>query len=176
MSYDLEHQIVLATSLQRTSRGTGIKWLDGLASGASWFQDEFLERLKQNAIPLAVLLITLVLSVVYGPLVWRQARSRWRVGRIRQSTAGAHEATVLYERMLEILRGRGIEKPAWLTPTEFAGMMPQGAIAPIVADFTDAYLALRFGGKREAVPRMFELIQRLAVTPVSQDTIHRAKR
>ena len=176
MSYDLEHQIVLATSLQRTSRGTGIKWLDGLASGASWFQDEFLERLKQRAIPLAVLLITLVLSVVYGPLVWRQARSRWRVGRIRQSTAGAHEATVLYERMLEILRGRGIEKPAWLTPTEFAGMMPQGAIAPIVADFTNAYLALRFGGKREAVPRMFELIQRLAVTPVSQDTIHRAKR
>ena len=176
MSYDLEHQIVLATSLQRTSRGTGIKWLDGLASGASWFQDEFLERLKQRAIPLAVLLITLVLSVVYGPLVWRQARSRWRVGRIRQSTAGAHEATVLYERMLEILRGRGIEKPAWLTPTEFAGMMPQGAIAPIVADFTNAYLALRFGGKREAVPRMFELIQRLAVTPVSQATIHRANR
>ena len=176
MSYDLEHQIVLATSLQRTSRGTGIKWLDGLASGASWFQDEFLERLKQRAIPLAVLLITLVLSVVFGPLVWRQARSRWRVGRIRQSTAGAHEATVLYERMLEILRGRGIEKPAWLTPMEFAGMMPQGAIAPIVADFTNAYLALRFGGKREAVPRMFELIQRLAVTPVSQDTIHRAKR
>jgi len=165
MSYDLERQIILASQLQRTSRGTGVKWLDGLASGASWFQDEFLVRLKQQAIPLAVLAVTAVLLGLFGPGLWRQARSRWKLRRIRTATAGVGEATVLYERMLEILHARAIEKPNWLTPAEFARMVPSGAVADAVADFTEAYLALRYGGKREAAPKLVDLIRKLEKLP-----------
>ena len=165
MSYDLERQIILASQLQRTSRGTGVKWLDGLASGASWFQDEFLVRLKNQAIPLGVLVVTAAMLGVFGPGLWRQARSGWKLRRIRTATAGAGEATVLYERMLEILHARGIEKPAWLTPAEFAQMVPSGALADAVTDFTEAYLDLRYGGKREAAPKLFDLIRKLEALP-----------
>jgi hypothetical protein len=142
-----------------------VKWLDGLASGAVWFQDEFLESLKKQAIPLAVLAITGALLIAFGPSWWRQARSRWKVGRIRAATAGSHEATVLYQRMLEILHARGIEKPSWLTPAEFARLVPPGAVGDAVADFTEAYLELRYGGKREAVPKLFALIRTLESIP-----------
>jgi hypothetical protein len=167
MSYDLERQILLASQLQRSSRGTGVKWLDGLAAGVSWFQDDFLERLKRQAIPLAVLGITGVLLMVFGPGLWRQVRSRWKLRRIRTSTAGAGEATILYERMLEILHARGIEKPVWLTPAEFAAMVPGGAVRETVADFTQAYTALRYGRNREAAPRLIELIRKLESLPPS---------
>lgn len=168
ISYDLERQIVLAARMQRNSRNTGSNWLDRLASGASWFQDDFLRALKKQAVPLAVILITSVLIGYFGPRLWREARGRWRVQRIRTSTASAHDATVLYERMLALLRKQGIEKPVWLTPGEFAGMIPDPGVAALVADFTDAYLELRYGGNRDAAPRMFSLIARL-----EQDAVRR---
>jgi transglutaminase-like putative cysteine protease len=165
MSYDLERQLVLASQLQRTSRGTGVKWLDGLASGATWFQEEFLVLAKKRGPPVAVLLIVLGMAGFFGPELWRKARGNWRVRRIRAATAGATEATVLYRRMLEILHERGIEKPAWLTPVEFARLVPRGAAGDAVSDFTAAYLALRYGGRREAVPQLFDLIRRLEELP-----------
>ncbi len=168
ISYDLERQIVLAARMQRTSRGTGTHWLDGLASGATWFQEDFLRALKQKAIPLTVILITSALLGFFGPRLLREARLRWRMRRIRPGSANANDATVLYERMLALLHQRGIEKPAWLTPVEFAGMIPDPSIAGTVGDFTEAYLELRYGGRREAVPRMFSLIARL-----EQDAVRR---
>lgn len=161
ISYDLERQIVLAARMQRTSRGAGSHWLDKLASGASWFQEDFLRRLKKQAIPLAVIVITSILAGYFGPRLWREARGRWRMQRIRSSTASAHDATVLYERMLALLRKRGIEKPVWLTPGEFAGIISDPGVASLVVEFTEAYLELRYGGNREAAPRMFSLIARL---------------
>jgi transglutaminase-like putative cysteine protease len=170
VSYDLERQIVLAARMQRSSRGAGTQWLDGIAAGATWFQEDFLRRAKQYAIPLTVLLISAGLGFFYGPRLWREVRSRWRVSRISGTSAGAHDATVLYERMLQLLHKRGIEKPAWLTPAEFAGMIPDPNVATTVADFTSAYLELRYGGNQQAVPRMFSLIERLEQEPARSRT------
>ena len=41
-----------------------------------------------------------------------------------------NDAAMLYNRMLAVLHRRGYEKPAWLTPAEFATLMGRlGAIA-----------------------------------------------
>jgi protein-glutamine gamma-glutamyltransferase len=163
VSYDLERQIVLAARMQRTSRGTGSQWLDAIASGASWFQEDFLRELKKRALPVTVIVITVVLVIYFGPGLWRDTYARWRVRRIRSATraVAANDATVLYERMLALLRKRGIEKPSWLTPIEFARIIPEPAVASVVSDFTEAYLQLRYGGDRRAVDRMFQLMTRL---------------
>jgi hypothetical protein len=69
--------------------------------------------------------------------------------------------------MLRNLERRGIEKPAWLTANEFARMVPDSEISPLVEDVTLLYNDLRFGGKREAGPRMLALIEQLESTPAA---------
>lgn len=170
VGYDLDRQISLAARMQKSSRGAGSQWLDRLASTSNWLQNEFPKQAKAKGAPIAGLLIGGVLVFLYGPRAWRAASRSYRLGRIRNTLGGvaANDATLLYERMLELLHKRGIEKPSWLTPVEFARMIPEAATAGLVADFTDAYLELRYGGNREAVPRMFTLIARL-----EQDGIRR---
>ena len=48
--------------------------------------------------------------------------------------------------MLDMLRRRGVEKPAWLTPGEFARSVPLSAASPVVEQITAAYHDLRYGG------------------------------
>ena len=72
-----------------------------------------------------------------------------------------NDAAVLYERMLTILKRRGFEKPAWLTPSEFAAVLPAAASSVIVSDFTAAYNELRYGGNAAAGARMLGLLGRL---------------
>ena len=71
------------------------------------------------------------------------------------------DATLLYSRMLKLLKNRGIEKPAWLTPLEFARVLPEPELSLLVQDFTDAYNELRFGGGVDAAPRMMRIMGRL---------------
>ena len=63
--------------------------------------------------------------------------------------------------MLRVLERRGFEKPAWITASEFARTLPSSDLSPLVDDLTDAYQQLRYGGRREAGPRMLTLLERL---------------
>ena len=63
--------------------------------------------------------------------------------------------------MLKLLKRRGIEKPAWLTPLEFARVIPQPELSLLVQDFTDAYNQLRFGADIDAARRMIRMIEQL---------------
>jgi hypothetical protein len=67
--------------------------------------------------------------------------------------------------MLTILQRRGLEKPAWLTPSEFARLLPPSPAATVVEDFTVAYNDLRFGGNPSAAPRMVGLLAELENSP-----------
>ena len=67
--------------------------------------------------------------------------------------------------MLKELRRRGIEKPAWLTPCEFARVVQEPELSLLVEDFTSAYNELRFGGNAEAAGRIFVLLDRLETAP-----------
>ncbi len=62
--------------------------------------------------------------------------------------------------MLAMLARRGIQKPPWLTPAEFARVLPASEVSVVVDDLTASYNALRFGGRGDVAPRMMLLLER----------------
>jgi len=88
-------------------------------------------------------------------------RLRRRVQRLRRGEAQGADATLLYERMLRVLKRRGFQKPAWFTPVEFARSLGGTPLSAAVVEFTSAYNALRFGGRTEVAPRLSALLDQL---------------
>jgi hypothetical protein len=83
------------------------------------------------------------------------------VRRLARGEGQASDATLLYERMLRLLARRGIQKPPWLTPAEFARVLPASEVNRIVDDLTAFYNEFRFGGRREVAPSMVRLLDQL---------------
>ena len=100
-------------------------------------------------------------GVLYGPGLLRKLRADLRVRRAQRGEAQASDATLLYERMLRVLERRGMRKPPWLTPAEFARVLPASELAMLVEDLTGAYNQFRFGGRSDAAPRMVRLLRRI---------------
>ena len=59
------------------------------------------------------------------------------------------------------LKRRGIEKPPWLTPMEFARVLPEPDLSILVEEFTAAYNALRFGGNPDDAGRIVRILVEL---------------
>ena len=81
--------------------------------------------------------------------------------RVRRGQATAGDATLLYQRMLDLLKRRGYQKPAWFTPAEFAKSLPPSQLGTAVTEFTVKYNALRFGRRTEVAPRLSTLLDEL---------------
>jgi hypothetical protein len=139
----------------------GIRWFDSLSGldwnwrlrVAAWF------RRYGAGIPIGLALGACVW--VLGPRLVRLLRIRSRVERVRRGQATVADATLLYERMLDLLKRRGFQKPAWFTPTEFARSLPPGQLETAVTEFTGKYNALRFGRRTEVAPRLSMLLDEL---------------
>jgi transglutaminase-like putative cysteine protease len=160
VSYDLGHQATLADRMEQASRRVSLRWLDrifdvgdNLTSARSWLVNSGLWWL--------VALACGVLGVWSAPKLWRVWRIRLGVWRLRRGQASVADATLLYGRMLKLLRRRGYEKPAWFTPYEFACSLPPSEMGMLVLQFTSAYNALRFGGQADAAPRLSALLEDL---------------
>jgi len=112
--------------------------------------------------------MTLPPPVVFDCMIFAQALISPRgpaaqcVERVRRGQATVGDATLLYERMLDLLKRRGYQKPAWFTPTEFARSLPSGQLGTAVTEFTGQYNALRFGRRTEVAPRLSMLLDELA--------------
>ena len=111
--------------------------------------------------PSLSLAVLFALAAIFGgPRAWRALTMLHRVRRVRHGRASAGDATLLYGRMLEVLRCRGFQKPVWFTPREFAASLP-AETGMLVERFTHAYNELRFGGKLEAAPRLTLMLEEL---------------
>ena len=108
-----------------------------------------------------VMLVLLALLWQFGSGARTWWSSRLRALKVQRGQAQASDATILYARMLKALKRRGIEKPAWLTPMEFARVLPEPELLLLVEDITAAYNEVRFGGKPEAAGRMMQLLMTL---------------
>lgn len=157
MSYDLDRQITLATRVQQSGRGARAHWID---STVAWLNGAARSSV-QYAPTAAVLMFVAILGVLFGPAAARGFQGAMRVRRLKRGEGQASDATLLYQRMLGLLERRGIQKPPWLTPSEFARVVPSSELSPLVEDLTSAYVEFRFGGKREAAPRMVQLLDQL---------------
>jgi transglutaminase-like putative cysteine protease len=161
MTYDVARQGTLAYHMEQGARRWGIRWSDTAASvRAGWerYVAAWPRRFGWQALGWAAGLVALGFSA--GPLV-RLMRIRRRVERVRRGQASVADATLLYQRMLHILKRRGYQKPPWFTPEEFAASLPRTPLADSVGEFTGTYNALRFGGHAEAAPRLSILLDRM---------------
>jgi protein-glutamine gamma-glutamyltransferase len=158
LSYDRGHQSLLVDRMNRSGQGFSMSWLrrwsnwraglGGLEQSWSW--SWIVAGLGAAA--------TVLAGIWYGPGVLLWWRRRRRVQRVERGHAEASDATMLYERLIEGLRRRGIEKPQWMTPLEFSATLSVPELRPVVAEFTGCYNELRFGGRVEAAFRMVTLL------------------
>jgi hypothetical protein len=161
MTYDVARQGTLAYHMEQGARRWGIRWADTAASvRAGWerYVAVWPRRFGWQALGWAAGLVALGFAA--GPLI-RLMRMRQRVERVRRGQARVVDATLLYQRMLHILKRRGYQKPAWFTPAEFAASLPRSPLGDSVGEFTGTYNALRFGGHAEAAPRLSILLDRM---------------
>ena len=161
VSYDLERQVTLASRMQNSSRVLGGRWLDRFQLAWMRGRNATMEAArKYGSFALGVVLTALALWFA-APIVQRRLRTRTRLKLVRRGEAVASDATLLYGQMLHLLRRRGYRKPRCLTPGEFSRSLPSSPTAELVASLTAAYHALRYGGDREAAPRMAVLLEQL---------------
>ena len=110
---------------------------------------------------MSVGLIVVVAVVLAAPRLLWWLSGRLRARKVQRGEVEASDATVLYARALKLLKRRGIHKPPWLTPFEFARLMPVSDASVLLEQLTAAYNDLRFGGRVEAAPRMVALLGQL---------------
>jgi transglutaminase-like putative cysteine protease len=157
LNYNLERQLQLASRVGESGRHIGLNWSEGprFWSGRDW----------SGPRDFAFALLGLVALAFLGKFLkrdgWRWWTTRQRMLKVQRGQGHPSDATLLYQRMLKALRRRGIEKPAWLTPCEFARVLQEPELALLVEDFTGAYNELRFGGNPDAAGRIFVLLERL---------------
>jgi len=165
VGYDPDHQGTLTDRVERTVRRLGVGWSDSLTgAGALWMGQVkgWLRRFGTAAVVIVLLAYWLWSS---GPGMWRALGMRRRVKRVRRGEVNGADATLLYERMLHVMRRRGYQKPVWFTPLEFARSLPVSPMGRTVEEFTAAYNAVRYGGRSDAAPRLSTLLDELERPP-----------
>jgi hypothetical protein len=165
LNYNLDRQLQLASRVGESSRHIGMDWTSNpklWAAEAGSAIKTFGGRFGFLSLGIAALFAMLWF---FGGDTWRWWTARRRMRKVQRGLAEASDATLLYQRMLKVLRRRGIEKPAWLTPCEFARVVQEPELSPLVEDFTAAYNELRFGGNPQAAGRICVLLERLETAP-----------
>ncbi len=161
VGYNMGRQGTLAGRMEQGARRVGIRWFDAvLAVQNSWRNYKPAITRRSLVIAGAALALAICLWWIAPPL-FRFALTRRRTERVRRGEAVASDATMLYARLLRILRRKGFEKPGWFTPAEFVASLPEGPLNSVVADFTEGYNAMRFGGRMEIAPRLAILLDEL---------------
>jgi transglutaminase-like putative cysteine protease len=161
LTYDLDRQLTLAAKMQDSGRMAGTRWLDALRLSLSRWKGQAVGWLRRYGTPVAALGIALLCAWWLGRKALAAIQSLERVRRVERGEASASDATLLYLRMLAALQRLGFDKPPWLTPREFAGVLPACEIRDSVERLTSAYNELRFGGKAETAPHILQLLERL---------------
>ena len=153
LRYDLQRQIVLAAKVHQWQFTPAV-------DPSAWWQ-RHLTLVRISAIALMAATAIAIVLAFFGPDLTDWWRKRRRVMRFRRGEGHAADATLLYQRMLALLARRGFQKPSWLTPSEFARVLPPSEMAVLVEDLTAAYNELRFGGQPDAAPRLIRMLDRL---------------
>jgi hypothetical protein len=160
LGYDLERQGQLAGRVQESSRSFGLEWFESVRAWTARWSAASAADAREYGRAAVLWAVAMGMALWLSPRLLRLIRIRRHVARARLGNASTADATVLYERMLDLLRRRGHQKPLWYTPQEFACALPP-ELRGVVGEFTEAYNAVRFGGDRQAAPKLSLLLDRL---------------
>ncbi len=159
LSYDLGQQLTLASRVQ--SRARDLRQ-NGLVTGLAWMRS-WGDRLGRMARERVLWMWGAWVVGAAGIAVLLYVLVRWGARALparnaRRGRLAPGEATVLYARMLKVMKQRGYQKPLWFTPQEFAASVEgEEALEP----FTAAYYAVRFGGQTGASREMATALDHL---------------
>ena len=161
LAYDPSLQMTLAERMERSGRSFGLRWVERAGLKIVAWKDRAVAWSRRYGGWLLGGIAALLLTAWFAPRAWRALHMLRRVRLARRGQARVDDATLLYRRMLELLKRRGYQKPAWFTPHEFAASLPRTELGVLVDQFTEAYNALRFGGRVSAAPQLSLLLERL---------------
>lgn len=167
LGYDLERQINLAFEVNRSRDRLGFSRFDAVMKSirdASAAAGAFLSRYGPGFLGVTAFLAAAWFLL---PLSARWVTSWKRKRRIQRGEADANDATQLYQEMLSVLATRGLAKPSWVTPSEFAAMLPASQTAQNIRAFTDAYYELRYSRKRGSSAALATLLDAIRQSPVT---------
>src|SRR5215471_43354 len=98
LSYDMQRQYTLAARMQQSGRSLQLPWF---SLNGSW------GKLLSGSKFAAALLTPIALTIFLWPLLKRVLNRRASVRRAQRGEGQASDATLLYQRMLAVLEGRG---------------------------------------------------------------------
>jgi hypothetical protein len=153
VNYDLNHQIAIAERLQESTQQVGANWNPHLQLWRTEWTRWILMN-KASLIAGALFLCALPFAI---PLIRQALHTR----KLLSGRATHADAGLLYRRMLQLLKTRGYEKPAWFTAAEFARSLPASPLSTAVSEFTAGYQAFRYGNDASALPQLTTLLQRM---------------
>jgi hypothetical protein len=160
VAYDLGHQAALATRFARGLRSWNRNWSAARPAGAGSFLLAVRTRAQAMGWWALAAASLIALAMRFGPRALRTFRHRAIARRILRSGGSPSDASMLYLRMLDVLAARGVERPPWFTPAEFARQVPADQ-REAVAKFTAVYNAIRFGGDNARAGELVTLLDHL---------------
>jgi len=163
INYDFIHQILLAQTMQRTSRSwTEIAraWFaHQQAKGRRWMRSW--NNGLRLLIPLAVVLFLMALRFDLVVAFVRRLWLSWQLRSPELARSNPQLASRLYGELLYLLARRGFARQPTQTPFEFAAAVSQPRLAPAVYEFTQCYTQARFGGAPCDTIRLRALLEQI---------------
>jgi protein-glutamine gamma-glutamyltransferase len=163
IGYDFAHQVVLAQSLQRSSKNWGEStraWFDRKqGEGKRWLKSWQL-RHGSLGYMLPAALVLLLVAVRYNVPVelFERIRLFLQIRASKSVRSDPQLASRLYGELLRMLARRGLPRGEAQTPLEFAAAVNSPQLAPAIWEFTQLYAHARFGGAPCDTTRLGQLL------------------
>ena len=163
IGYDFAHQMVMAQSLQRSSR-------DFSDSLRAWYARQQLRgRMWMKSwhnglgvlIPLTVLAFLILLRFDALTAILRRLWLSWQLRSPKTARSNPQLASGLYAELLRVLARRGMARRETQTPLEFAAAVNAPNLAPPVREFTQLYAHARFGDAPCDATRLRQLLDQV---------------
>jgi hypothetical protein len=163
LGYSLNHQLTLASRIEESTHRFRFFSFTDLFSGDLLLaiREGAVQSARRYGLAATEAIVLLTLLAILGPRLWGRRARRRQEDRVRRGEAAPGDAGLLYVRALAALHRKGFEKPPWMTPLEFARVLPEPELALMLEDATHAYNELRFGARPEAAGRMLQLVTRI---------------
>lgn len=164
INYDIWQQVQMVRGVGGTLRDwtqSARHWIRQARRDASATVNSTLNDLLESpyTAPVVIALGVLIFGIFRGR-AWLDWIREFRL--LRNGAHGAlssSEATLVYQRMLRILRRRGFQKPPAQTPLEFAAEIPPPELSSGVEELTRLYNESRFGATATASTRLIALLR-----------------
>jgi transglutaminase-like putative cysteine protease len=166
VGYDFAHQVVLAQSLQRSSKNWGESartWFEAKQQeGKQWLKSWQLQHGSLGyLLPVALVLLLIGLRYNVPAEVVRRVRLFVRIRAAKAGSSDPQLASRLYAELLRVLARRGVTRSDAQTPFEFAAAVNSPQLAPPVQEFTQLYLHARFGDAPCDTTRLGQLLEQI---------------